>query len=322
MSIPSTAGPFERWVTKLRVSWMGTKAKAIFGGWAAAMGDKTRTWAIQVLYEHLPELASNDSLPLIGSGRGLPKGKIESNADYASRLPSAIPQWRQAGSALGLLYALYLEGFGDAVLVQQNGRAYSLSLPLADDPSDSLVVTTLGLDQFLPNGPHAWFTFDIDDDWCSRFAVLFPNGNSAFITTATAVFDGSSLRATATWSNAFPDTTYEVMVGALTSTGPVTVAADPASLTKTTVDVVAVDAFVGTVTLLAYQQGANPFADLHPQDLANLQRAIELWKPKKATCMGIYVTVQGEMWDWPVGDWDDAGGVWGNGYDVVRFDAA
>ena len=52
------------------------------------------------------------------------------------------------GSPLGVLLGLHFSGFDNAVLVQQNGRAYQLTLPLPAftstwDPTPNLVVTNL-----------------------------------------------------------------------------------------------------------------------------------------------------------------------------------
>ncbi len=315
MSIPASAGPFERWVTKLRVSWMGDKAKAIFGGWAAAMADKTRMWAIQVLYEHLPEYASNDSLPLIGSGRGLPQGRSETFSAFATRLTQAIPQWRRAGSPLGLLYALHVAGFDGAVLVQQNGVGYSLSTPV-NETSPVMVTTTLSALDVALHSDHdlsrsipavtPWWTFDSDTDFCSRFAILFPDTlPGAFVTYGVATFtgaeDGSTTPwPTVTWNNPFPDMTYVAIPGAVYSTSPAAVSVDPSTKTKTTVQVAASGPFVGTVEVLAWQTGSNPFADLHPADLARLQTIVRAWKPSKATCRGVYALVLGHFIGWPV----------------------
>src|SRR5262249_33798603 len=144
----------------------------------------------------MPEKASDPAaLPLIGSSRLIDQGPAESNAAYAKRLTKFIEQWRRAGQPLGMLLALYYAGFG-AVIVQQNGLAYSLSLPLNDDdPTQSLTITSaLGLSVALtsqvnpptvvssgrsvPAGTPFFTVKDDDTDFCSRFAVLFPGAAS------------------------------------------------------------------------------------------------------------------------------------------------
>ncbi len=177
-------------------------------------------------------------------------------------------------------------------------------------------ISTNGINTVTQNSA-PWWTFDTKDYFCSRFAVLFPTGGGAFTTSGVGTFSETDT-AVVTWNNPFPDTTYRVQVGAVYSSDPVSVVA----ATKTTTDVTlqASGPFTGTAEVLAWQQGANPFADLHPADLARLRRIIARWRPGKATCMGIWVRVQGEMWDWPVGTWDEAGGTWGPS-EAVRFDA-
>ncbi len=159
---------------------MGDKGKAIFGAFAAALGDETVDWLTQGNFEHLPEFANDDkSVGLIASERQIDAGPTESVEDLAARLVDAIPTWKRAGSPLGLLLALHyaelMPNSGDVVIVQQNGRGCSLTLPVADNPFNSLVITELGGNPTLSD--HPWWTFDMDDDFCSRFAVLFPNGS-------------------------------------------------------------------------------------------------------------------------------------------------
>jgi hypothetical protein len=79
------------------------------------------------------------------------------------------------------------------------------------------------------------------------------------------------------------------------------VSADLTSKTTTGVKIAASGPFEGTVEVLAWQAGANPFADPHPSDLARLRSIIKTWRPGKAQCVGIFVLVQGDFLGWPVG---------------------
>jgi hypothetical protein len=100
-----------------------------------------------------------------------------------------------------------------------------------------------------------------------------------------------------TWNNAFPTTSYHVQVGAVTITdgsGPVSVVADSTTFTLTGCTLLASGAFTGTVSVLAWQNGANPYADLHPSDLSKLQFTIATWRPN-ALCVGVYAVAQGTM---------------------------
>jgi hypothetical protein len=59
-----------------------------------------------------------------------------------------VPLSKFYGRPLGILLGLHYAGFDNAVLVQQNGRAYQLTLPLPTlivgqpwDPTPNLVIT-------------------------------------------------------------------------------------------------------------------------------------------------------------------------------------
>jgi hypothetical protein len=315
------AGPFEAWVRGLRISWLkGAKGQAIAGAFARVMGDLSVAWADRAQLQHFPADCEAEALPLLGSERGLPQGPTETDADYRIRLTQAIPLWRRAGSPLGLLLALHYEGFSGAVIVQQNGCYFELT-----DPDPISPVQTKGDLGERPVDGHPWWTFDNDDAWCSRFAILFPAGVGIFTRVGWAVFDGTEDGATVpwptvTWSTTFDDATYLTLCGApVTADGPVSVAVDASSKTAASVQVAASGSFVGTVPVIAWPAGENPFAWASSADLAKLARIVKAWKPAKAKCMGAFVLVAGEMWDWPVGTWDEPGGIWGPPGEVVIF---
>ena len=87
---------------------------------------------------------------------------------------------------------MHYAGIDNAVLVQQNGVYYQLTLPLpppAADPTGNLVVGTLGAlpsiltssvtpGRSIPSGT-PWWIFDNKTDFTSRFAIVFPLGSSA-----------------------------------------------------------------------------------------------------------------------------------------------
>jgi hypothetical protein len=318
---------YRSWARRLRLSIMGAKGKAILGAFATVIGDKTLDWATQANLEHMPEFASPESVGLIGSERQLEQGPNELLADYAYRLMFATQLWRFAGTPLGILIALHFAGFDGAVLVQQNGVAYQLTLPLPPfiagqtwDPSSSLVrtatsmldvgltssvtpPTSLAAGRAIPSG-NSWWTFDSDTDFCSRFAVLLPGPlGSAFMTWARATFTGTR-SAVATWNNAFNDTAYSILSGAITiatvGDGIVSTWVDGSTKTAANVTVRASDDFNGSVELVAYPTGANPFVNLNGVNLSRLKTAITKWKPQKATCVGVYALLQGHFIGWPV----------------------
>jgi hypothetical protein len=326
---PSTA--FRQWMTQLRVSWMGRKAQAIMGAFAKVVGDLTYDGMVQANLEHLPEYATPTSVGLIGSERQLDAGPAETTAQYASRLTNAVQLWRYAGTPLGMLVALHFAGFDNCVIVTQNGLAYTLSLPLPPlisgqqwNPASSLVVTqesplaapltsSVTPTRSIPAGT-PWFAFDGNTDFCSRFMVIFPGPlPSLFMTVGLATFSGTDTAAVV-WNNAFSDATYHVQVGipsVISGDADVSVVADLTTRTTTGMTLMASGAFTGTLTVIAWQTGANPFADLHPADLARLRNAIVKWKPAKATCLGVTAVVGGELWDYPFGlTWDGDSLTW------------
>lgn len=317
------AGLWETWTTSLRLAWMGPKAKAIMGGFAAVMADRSGDDADAAVKFRFPEKTGDVStLPIIGSGRLLDQGPNDSA--YGNRLVNWIQQWQYAGSPLGMLIALHFAGFSSAVIVQQNGLAYSLTLPLPPfgpgwDPSGNMITTpcsqlavaltsnvtpptTTSSGRSVPEGA-PWWLLDSDTDYCSRFVVLFPTPTAPFYTLGRATFSNSS-SATLTWANAFPDATYQIVPGKPVITDGsgvfVTVAVDGTTKTGGGATVYASGEFTGYVDVLAFQAGANPFADLHPVDLRRLQSVIGKWRPAKARCMGVYVATQGKFMGWPV----------------------
>lgn len=181
---------FEDWLTSLRLSWMGTNAKRIFGGFAAALGDRAETEARQAVLEHMPSYASAESNQLTASERLIEPGSSETNDHLAMRLVAAVPTAKLAGAPMSILLALegvgYDYGNGRPVLVQQNGRAFFLvptgtSVPAATVSVDvpgrddlKLFITTLGINAAIAGSP-PWWTFGsgpTDNAFCSRFSLL------------------------------------------------------------------------------------------------------------------------------------------------------
>jgi hypothetical protein len=301
---------------------MGPKAQAIMGAFAQVAGDLTDDWMVRTILEQFPEYASAQSIGLIASERQLDGGPQETTAQLASRTTQAAILWKYAGTPLGMLLALHYAGFDNAVIVQQNGLAFQLQLPLpaiplisgqAWQPQTSLIVTqcdTLATaltssvtpSRSIPAGT-PWFMFDSNTDFCSRFAILFPGPlPSYFMTVGRATFSNTD-SAPVVWNNVFPDTTYVVSPGPPVVTdggGPVTVFADNTTKTTTGITIRASAAFTGYVDVHAWQAGANPFADLHPIDLQRLKNIIAKWKPKKASCVGAYAISSGRVLGWPV----------------------
>ena len=313
---------FQTWYGSLPIPWLvgGPNGQAETTAWPVLF-DAYVGQLLTARYCSFPDLAPVDALSHIGGDRQLEQGPSESNASFVARLKTAWDDWSRAGQPAEMLAQLYYGGFPGAVLVQQNGNSYTLSAAPTPgvDPTSLLVITALGPN--VPRGFSQWWTFDGDDKHGSRFAVLFETGGPAFMVTGTAVFTGAEDGATVPWpvavfNNTFADTTYHVLVGAPVMTdggGAVTVAADSATKTVSSVVVGASAPFVGTADVIAYAVGANPYGPVSPgaNDLARLRRLINRWRPAKAKCMGAWVYIGGRQWGWSLTrKWGD-GGTWG-----------
>lgn len=66
---------------------------------------------------------------------------------------------------------------------------------------------------------------------------------------------------------------------------------------------------------------ANPFKDVSPTspEIATMRALIARWKPAFATCAGIVIWVDGELWGYPQGPWSDPG-VWGGHSIFIKVD--
>lgn len=306
---------YSRWVQTITKAWMGATARRLWSGFATALGDLAVDWMRSAIYQQHPSLAADSSQPLIGNGRRLYQGRGESITSFKNRLPRWIREWQRAGTPLGLLWALWLEGFRSVVLVQQNGLGYQLVGPIdPDHPELSLVVTELGPNPALDD--HPWWIFDENDEYTSRFALIFPDGIAELGRLGRAVFtgteDGSDANPwpIATFDLPFPDTDYLTTPGLPITDTPVSVATLDEGKTITTVRVSASAPFVGYVPVLAWEVGAHPFANMPGAEITRLRRIVNDWRPAKARCMGAIVTVSGELWGWPQGTWGDPG-TWG-----------
>jgi hypothetical protein len=304
---------YKEWLQSTGVPWLtgnlvGRSYWAAIGG---ALDDEV-SQIIQATQASFPDSAPPDALPALADEFQMDQVPGEPNATFATRLRTAWSIWPYAGSSVGLLLALYYAGFPNAVVVQQNGTYAQLVPPL--NPAD--YTTNFQFGNQGPNpaiaGAPPWWMFDFNNAYGSRFAVLFPGTlPGPFRTTAAATFTGVENSVAVTWNNLFADATYKVMIGPPTITdanGPVAIDFDPTTKTASGLTVRTSSPFAGTVELLAYQSGAgvNPFVDLHPADLARLQRTIRRWRPAKAVCVGVYAAVQGRFFGWPVTPFNNA----------------
>lgn len=303
---------YRDWYERLGIPWLVGRATGKKE--AGALGDILDGYADladAATKASFPDHAPSDALPKIAGELQIFQGYGESETAWRPRLRGAWEAWERAGWHLGMLLALYYDGYTDAVLVQQNGLYAQLSLPLnTADPFASLTVGQLGtliapLMSSKAGGPTIpigtpWWLFDSDTALCSRFGILLPTQPAFWMHKGTATFSGTST-ATVTWSQPFTSNVYQTVVGApQTSDGPVVVVVDSASKTTTGATLIASDAFTGTVDVFAWAAGENPLCCPNASALANLRRTIRLWRPGKAKCVAIYANTVGKYFGWPV----------------------
>lgn len=190
------AGKFETWAKQWRISWNATNGAAWLGGVASLLGDRLVEQATYAVRQRLPEFAEAAIARAIATERGIEPGTALAPATIAEIARAAATVNRLRGTALGMLVALYYADLDalNAVIVQQNGRGHYLtSAPVLADLSEAAlklaqpswyVNVTLA-----PGGPggHAWWTFDANDAFCSRFAVIWGNPNTIDLTNAEVV---------------------------------------------------------------------------------------------------------------------------------------
>lgn len=312
---------YEAWVTRLRVSWMGKNARRIFGGFAKVLGDLSYDYAMQGTLEHLPAFASQKSVGLISSERQLETALGEATASIAAREPYAAALHRYDGSPLRLLLGLHFAGLDGAVVVQQNGRQFSLTLPLPAfsdgwDPKPNLVASdtaalTSPLSSPTPGHPAIpvgtpWFALDNNPDLANRFAIIFPTWPFAALGFA---FFNNSDSAVVTWPVPFGSTTYKVIYGV--PTDEVVLSNDATAQTKTGTILRATAPWTGIVWCIGFAAGINPFSTFSAESIGLLMQVINLCRPEKSYCSGVYAIVSGEMWDYPTGlTWDGDSNLW------------
>lgn len=125
-----------------------------------------------------PTYAPADALPHIATDRSLIRGPAETEVHFRERLRRAWDDaWPWAGTPLGILIQLYHQGYTAAaqmVLVQQNGKYWHLNGTLNEaSPTGSLVSGDLGANPNQPANGEEWWTLDLQDAFCSRYALLF-----------------------------------------------------------------------------------------------------------------------------------------------------
>lgn len=103
--------------------------------------------AREAVLASFPLYAPDDALPIIGQEVGMPQGVLEPRAAYRARLARAWDLWQWAGTAYGMLLALYAVGYPNPIIQTQMGQLFSLSGSFnfnALSPATDLVIANLG----------------------------------------------------------------------------------------------------------------------------------------------------------------------------------
>lgn len=309
-----------QWLQSLPIPWLvgGTNGKLEVGAYGSVL-DTQNDLLDAAVKARMPGQAPGDALPHIGHDRLLVQGPAESDDDFRLRIADAWVDWPRAGTALELLLQLYHQGFTGLTMVQQNGLYYQLSTPPNADPFVSLTVGNTDLTgevqcsmlypytrQIPASTP--WWYFSPNTDLCSRYAFLIPAPVSTrYIVTVyfTGTEDGSGGNPwpVATWPAAYADTTYRIVVGVpIVGSGPppLGVYADGSTKTTAHVSVGASAPWVGSVDVMAFASGIDPF---NPTglDIDLFRRTVKTWGRAAGTCVALYVLNSGDYLGWPIG---------------------
>jgi hypothetical protein len=197
-------------------------------GWLRAMGDvkdELELRAKDAIKLRHPQLAPVDALGLLSSERGLFQGPTETNAAFRSRLQAAFSVWPWAGTATGLLRALYYAGYPNTGLITGGGNVHTL------DSSQNVVNSVVTGGFALGTGFWNGFTVVFFPSWPASWAGVPPSNTSnevnfiralvnqwrpghALLESMIAItlpvwgWPATQLWGSGTWGNATPTTTW------------------------------------------------------------------------------------------------------------------
>ena len=277
-----------------------------FLGSVGKLKDEQYALIKEAVFSRFPTRGPPDAQPYIAAERLLDRGPADTDNSWAQRLRIAWQWHALRGTPLGLLRILKVMGYPRAYLLTQSGLAHSL------DGSDNLVTATLPANPGIVGTP-PFLTIDGNPFLWTRFVVVFDPMPALFAHTAVASFSASDT-ATLQWSSPLAPGDYNFALGGpITLEGPVTVSADGATKTSSSLGLVASGPFTGYVHGLAWQ-GADPFCDPTTDTIRSLAVLVKRWKPARDICVGfVAVRRQGTLWGWPLGTkWGSvAAGKWG-----------
>lgn len=296
-------------------------------GWIAGPGGVAFHTAMGSVEDYLFSLAQQavrarfasrspaDGLVQIGLERGMPRATQDTDGSYALRLINAWTTWQFAGTAYGVLRALYDAGYTSAVLCQYQKNYFQL------DGNGNLIWGNLG---------GAGWREDAGSFW-SRFTVILPaplpSGWLAGGTTS--VFHGGPGTGTVTVTGTpTSDIRVELLVSTAGAAGGGTAkfkysldgGATFSAATTLPNGAFAIPGtawtatFSGTFTLNDAYSWAPTFnvpADGSSEAL-RVKGLVNTWKSAMATVSRYVIHTSGWIWGWPItATWGAPGRFWG-----------
>lgn len=306
----TTPKTYQEWYLGLgaAIPWLaGGENGQAYAGTVPAVLDAMKELMREARNCSYPDYAPSDALPYLGADRRLFQGPNESETNFRARLKTPWDQWVRAGTWLGLLVQLYWYGLTNAVIVQQNGKAATLTgAPVVgQDPtslysftdasiSGGVITSWITPSRTIPAGT-PWAFWDGNTDMCSRFAVILPSW--PFASLAFANFNNST-SAAVTWPVSFADTNYNLFFGP--PNAPVVINADGTTKTTTGITLRSSGSYSGAIPVVAWEAGVNPFNIWSAASTGVLKSIVGNFRPN-AWCMGVYAygTSQGAF-GWPI----------------------
>lgn len=142
-----------------RPPWLLGPNGVAFSDGTAAPKDELAEAGKAAVKASMPDYAPADALPLLGDERQVVRAAADTDANFAARLKAAWLNWAWAGTAYGLLRAVWDLGYKTPRILTVRGNDFSL------DANGALVTARL------PSGSWA---VDATPAFWSKFQVLFP----------------------------------------------------------------------------------------------------------------------------------------------------
>lgn len=155
---PLAEGPYQTFHQQIAPPWLRKpKGRALWRAYGT-LKDQLLDRLRESSLARFPDYAPADGLALIGAQRQIDRGLSEGSASYASRLKKAWTTWHYAGTATGILAALYYAGYPAVELIAKMGKRYRFNPAtglayVSHDQAAGYTLTTVSLPQ------NFWNTF-------------------------------------------------------------------------------------------------------------------------------------------------------------------